>query len=122
MTRFITTTAELGLLSACFAPSIRADSQTKESHLTIYEPLQVQNTVLAPGHYVFTLAAPDRNHAVVNIYNAAGARVGVVIGSQAYRAHIDDKTVFTVSQRGNQPGTLKWFYAGDNFGVEFAVK
>jgi hypothetical protein len=109
----------LGVVSACFAPVMQANGHDKETILTIAEPLQVQNTVLQPGRYVFKLA----NQKVVSIYNADGMRpAGTVIASSAYRADPTSKTVFTFSERqGSQPTALKsWFYPGDNFGVEFS--
>jgi hypothetical protein len=109
-------------VSACFAPAMRGNNHDKETILTIAQPLQVENTVLQPGRYVFKLTESDFNQKVVSIYKADGMRpAGTVIGSSIYRANPTDKTVFTFSEpRGNQPSELRsWFYPGDNFGVEF---
>lgn len=109
----------LGVVSMCFTPAMHGNTRDKETILTIAQPLQVQNTVLQPGRYVFKLA----NQKVVSIYNADGMRpAGTVIASSAYRADPTSKTVFTFSERrGNQPSALKsWFYPGDNYGVEFS--
>ena len=125
MTRFKTTALALGLLAAAAAPVLRADGHNKETRLSIAQPLRIQNTVLAPGEYVFRLTSPDANHSMVSIYNADGSRLeAVVVGFSVYRADAGDKKSFTVSEsQGNQPRALKsWFYRGDNFGVEFAVK
>ncbi len=125
MNRFNVTTAILVVLPACFAPSMRADDQSKASHLTINQPVMVENTLLAPGEYVFKLTQPDGNHSVVSIYSADGVRLKkVVIGCSAYRANASEKTMFTISQpQANQAGTLNyWFYKGENFGVEFPAK
>src|ERR1700693_3391328 len=121
MNRFKTTTAMLGLLTAAFAPSMRAGESDKLTRITINQPLQVQDTLLAPGQYVFKLVEPG----VVSIYNADGTHPqGIVMGWNAYRADAGDKKLFTVSQsQGNQPATLKyWFYPGDNSGLEFSAK
>lgn len=125
MKRFRMTAATLGLLSAGLVPSMRADDNNKETRMTINGPLQVQDTLLAPGQYVFKLTQPDTAHSVVSIYNADGTRLeGIVMGWSAYRVDAGDKNLFTVSQpQGSQPATLKyWFYPGDNFGVEFSEK
>ena len=125
MNRFKITTAMLGLLTACFAPSMRADDNNKETRMTINGPLQVQDILLAPGQYVFKLTNPDAVHTVVSIFDADGARLeGITMGWSAYRTDAGDKKLFTVSQsQGNQLATLKyWFYSGDNFGLEFAAK
>jgi len=121
MKRFKITFAMLCLLSAGLAPSMRADATDKETHLTIDQPLQVQDILLAPGQYVFKLLEPG----VVSIYNADGRQLqGIVMGWNAYRVDAGDKQLFTVSQsQGNQPAALKyWFYPGNNFGLEFPVK
>lgn len=123
--RFKLTTAVLAVLPACFAPSLRADDHSKASHLTINQPLKVEDTLLPPGEYVFKLAQPDGNHNVVSIYDADGVRLKkVVIGCSAYRANANEKTTFTIAQpQADQAGTLKsWFYKGDNFGVEFPAE
>jgi len=125
MNRFRMTAAALGLLSASFVPSMRADESNKETRMTINGPLQVQDILLAPGRYVFKLTNPDADHTVVSIYDADGARLeGIIMGWSAYRVDAGDKSLFTVSQsQGSQPATLKyWFYPGDNFGLEFPVK
>jgi hypothetical protein len=125
MNRFRLTAATLGLLSASFVPSLRADDNNKETRMTINGPLQVQDTLLAPGQYVFKLSEPDSDHSVVSIYSADGARLeGIVMGWSAYRTDAGDKKLFTISQpQGNQPAKLQtWFYPGDNFGLEFSVK
>ncbi len=122
MIRFKMTAALLSMVAASFAPSIQAGERSKESRLTISEPMVVQNTTLAPGSYVFTLLEPDRNRTMVNIRHADGKQVGIVLGAPAYRARPEASTVFTVSQLHNQPGKMTWFHAGDNFGVEFAVR
>lgn len=124
MNRFKMTTGLVCLLTASFAPAVRADGHTKETRLTLSQSLQIKNAVLAPGDYLFKLAEPDSNHSVVNIFEAGSNRlVATVIGSQAYRADDTDKEAFRISQpQGRQPGTLKWFYPGDNYGVEFQVR
>jgi hypothetical protein len=111
-------------VSACFTPAMWGNSHDKETTLTIAQPLQVQNTVLQPGRYVFKLTGPNFNQQVVSIYKADGMRpAGTVIGSSIYRADPTSKTVFTFSERqGGQPSELRsWFYPGDNFGVEFGT-
>ena len=124
MNQFKITTVMVGLLSVCLAPSMRADGFNKETHFTISQPLQVRNTLLAPGQYMLKLTEADVDHVIVSIYNADGTRLeGIVMGFSAYRADAGDKKMITASQpQGNQPSTLKsWFYPGENYGVEFPV-
>jgi hypothetical protein len=120
MNRFKITAATLGLLTAGFAASMRADERNKETHLTITQPLQVQDVLLAPGQHVLRLTAPS----VVSIYNADGTRLqGTIMGWSAYRTNASGENVFTVSQpQGNQPAALKtWFYPGDREGIDFSA-
>jgi hypothetical protein len=53
MNRLKITAVMLGLLTPCFAPSLRADERNKETRVTIKRPLQVKDTVLPPGQYLF---------------------------------------------------------------------
>src|SRR5579864_8483656 len=112
MNRIKITFAMLGLLAAGFAPSMQADDRDKQTRLSINQPLQVGDTLLAPGQYLFKLIEPG----VVSIYNADGTQPqGMTLGWSAYRVDASDKKLFIVSQtQGNQPATLKyWFYPGD---------
>ena len=121
MNRLTMTTAMLGLLAAGLTPSMQADDSNKETRITINQPLQIQDVLLAPGQHVLKLMRPG----VVSIYNADGTRPeGLILGWSAYRTDAGDKKLIIVSQsQGNQPASLKyWFYPGDNFGLEFQVE
>jgi len=113
MNRLKITTAVLVPLASCSRLPCKRNARDKETHLTINQPLQVQNTVLAPGQYVFKLAEPDVNQRVVTIFSGDGIRpVGTIVGSPAFRTGISDKTQFTVAQpAGNQPGALKYWFS-----------
>ena len=120
-----TTVTMLCLLAAAFAPSMRADAFNYETHLTTNQPLQVENTVLAPGQYILKLTDLNANRVLVSIYNGDGTRLdAIVLGVSAYRADAGGKQLVTVSQpQGNEPGKLMtWFYPGNNYGVEFPAK
>lgn len=121
MNRLKTTFALLAVLTAGFAPWMQADQRNKETRLTISQPLQVQDTLLAPGQYDFKLVG----FGVVSIYNVDRNRSeGLVVGWHAYRVNGDDKKLFDVSQsQGDRPATLKtWFYPGDNSGLQFSTR
>jgi hypothetical protein len=124
MNRLKITTAMLGLLTACFAPSLQADDFNKETRITTNQPLQVQNTVLPPGQYLFKLLTPDIDENIVSIFSADSGRLeGTIVGLAAYRADASDNKQLTVSQPvGDQPAVLNyWFFPGDNEGIEFQV-
>ncbi len=124
MNRFKVTVALLGLLAVGCAPNVLADDFNKETHFTINQPLQVQDTVLGPGSYVLKLTAADLDRVLVSIYDADGRLEKIALGFAAYRADAGDPKMITVSQpQGDQPSKLKtWFYTGETFGVEFAEK
>jgi hypothetical protein len=122
MKRYRMTIAMMGLFCVCFAPGVRADDLNKETHLTINVPLRVQDTVLAPGEYVFKLIDLAGGPGVVGIFNSKGSHLEtIMIGLPAYREDAGDSKLFTIADpQGDQPATLRsWFYPGDNFGVEF---
>jgi hypothetical protein len=122
MNRFKITAAILGLLIPCFAPSLRADERNKETRVTTKQPLQVQDTVLPPGQYLFKLLEPDTDQNIVSIYSADGSGLeGIVVGFTAYRADAGDRKLLTISQpAGDQPAVLNyWFFPGANEGIEF---
>ena len=123
MNRLRITATTLGLL-ACLAPSLRADERNKETRVTVMNaPLQVQDTLLAPGKYVFKLAS-DTSQITVSIYNAETNRLeATILGWAAYRDDAGDQQMFTIDAAvADQPAKLqKWFYPGNNFGVEFPL-
>jgi hypothetical protein len=120
MNRLRLTAAMLGLLTPCFAPALRADERNKETLVTTKQPLQVQDTVLPPGQYLFKLLEPDTDQNLVSIFSTDGRLEGIVVGFTAYRTDTG-KTQLTVSQPGgDQPAVLNyWFFPGSNEGVEF---
>ena len=122
MKQFRIKTLMLAVLYACLAPASRADEQTKETHVSINGPLQVRDTLLAPGQYIFRLTEPQTDRTIVGIYNSQTGRLeATVIGLPAYRVKADGKDLFTVSPpQADQPAKLQtWFYPGDNVGIEF---
>jgi hypothetical protein len=106
--------AILGLLGACFAPSVRADDRNKETRIKINVPLRVQDTILPPGEYIFRLLDLNTNAVVVNIFTSDGTRLETMTGQHAYRDNVGDKcspspTLKGISQpccnRGSTPAT-----------------
>ena len=123
MRRLTTTAITLGLLSVCFAPGVRADDWNKETHITTNVPLQIHNTTLVPGEYVFKMIG-GQGSPVVGIFNitARGSRLETtMIALPAYRENAGDDKLVTLSDRqGDEPVIVKyWFYPGDNFGIQF---
>ena len=112
----------LALLGAtCVAPLVMADEFEKRTVVHVTERVQLPNSILEPGQYVFRLMDnPDRH--IVLIYDADGTHlVTKVMAVPNLRLHPTSKTVFQFWETpAGQPKALRaWFYPGDNFGQEF---
>ena len=94
--------------------------------------MQIQNTQLAAGTYVFKLADTADRH-IVQIFNEDKTQVlATIIAIPDYRVTPTDNTVVKFAETGESSqaaGTVpengipikEWFYPGDNFGNEFKV-
>lgn len=119
----------LGLL---FSATLRADEWDKKTTITFSGPVQVGNTQLPAGTYVFKLADTSDRH-VVQIFNEDETHVyATILAIPDYRVEPADKTVIRFSENAGgseSSGTLpaggipikEWFYPGDNSGQEFPV-
>ena len=112
------------LAAALFPPShAKADQWDKMTLLTTNEPIQVSNTYLEPGTYMFKLADSNSDRHVVQIFNRDRSHLyGTILAIPNYRTTVTSDPQFTFWE--TPPGTAKamraWFYPGDNFGQEFA--
>jgi LPXTG-motif cell wall-anchored protein len=102
--------------------SARADQWDKKTILTVNEPIQVRDTLLQPGQYVFKLLGSQSDRHIVQIYNSDQTHlVDTVMAIPDYRIQPTGKSRFTFWE--TPPGSAKalraWFYPGDNFGQEF---
>jgi len=123
MKQLVLAVASIGLLGAVLAPSARADQWDKKTILTVNEPIQVPNKVLAPGTYVMKLMDSPADRHIVQIFNADGTHlITTILAIPNYRLQPTGKTVFGFWETPpGQPKALRaWFYPGDNFGQEFA--
>jgi hypothetical protein len=112
----------LALLGATLVtPLLKADEFEKKTTVHVNEPLQLPNSILEPGQYVFRLMDnPDRH--IVLIYSADGSHlITRVLAVPNLRLKPTGKTVFQFWETpAGQPKALRaWFYPGDNFGQEF---
>jgi LPXTG-motif cell wall-anchored protein len=88
----------------------------------VNEPIQVRDTLLEPGQYVFKLLDSQNDRHIVQIYNGDQTHlVDTVMAIPNYRIEPTGKSRFTFWE--TPPGSAKalraWFYPGDNFGQEF---
>jgi hypothetical protein len=135
----MTKTAKLFSIVFCFAllcsitsRSAKADEWDKKTILTFSGPVQVQNTRLEAGTYVFKLADTADRH-VVQIFNQDETQViATIMAIPDYRLEPTGDTAIKFSETSDgatTSGTVpdagvpikEWFYPGDNFGQEFKV-
>jgi LPXTG-motif cell wall-anchored protein len=112
----------LGCAGVVAVHSARADQWDKRTILTVNEPIQVRDTLLEPGQYVFKLLNSQSNRNIVQIYNGDQTHlIDTVMAIPNYRIQPTGKSRFTFWE--TPPGSAKalraWFYPGDNFGQEF---
>jgi MYXO-CTERM domain-containing protein len=103
-------------------PTLRADEWDKRTVLTINQAIQVPNTVLQPGTYVFRLLDNPGNRDIVQIFDKNEQHlITTILALPNYRLEPTGKTVFTFweTPAGNPPAVRAWFYPGDNYGQEF---
>lgn len=112
--------------------NLKADEWDKETEITFSGPVQVENTPLPAGTYVFKLADTADRH-VVQIFNEDQTKViATIIAIPDYRVEPTGNTVVKFAESGGgseASGALpesgipikEWFYPGDNAGSAFRV-
>jgi hypothetical protein len=118
----------LALLSAAFAPRVKADEWNKKTTVTFSGPVEIPGVhlqgwgVLPAGTYVFKLLNSSSDRHIVQIFNQDETKLyATVLAIPNYRLTPTDKTVITFNEGlSGQPEAIRaWFYPGDNFGQEF---
>ena len=118
--RSIATLSGVALAAGIFAFQAAADQWDKMTILSIDQPVQVQNTVLEPGKYMFKLANSDRH--IVQIFTSDRKHlIDTIIAIPDYHLQPTSKSefVFWETPTGSVNALKAWFYPGDNFGQEF---
>jgi hypothetical protein len=100
----------------------QADVWNKRTILTVDQPIQVTNTLLQPGTYVFKLVDSPSDRHIVQIFKGDESHIiNTILAIPNYRLQPTGKSQFVFWE--TPPGTAKalraWFYPGDNFGQEF---
>lgn len=123
-TKTFTVLLSLGLMAAvAFSTAAKADEWDKKTIMTINEAIQVPNTLLEPGTYVFKLLDSQSDRHIVQIFNQDESHlVTTILAIPNYRLQPRGTTKFAFWETpAGQPAALRaWFYPGDNFGQEFA--
>jgi hypothetical protein len=123
--RFGMTLAMLcGLLLGLGAVAFRAqaDAWDKKTVLTVNQPIQVQDTYLEPGTYVFKLLDSSSDRHIVQIFNRdQNHLITTILAINNYQLEPSGDSVFTFYETppGTAPALHACFYPGDNFGQEF---
>jgi len=120
----ITLAASCGLvLVLCLmAFHARADVWDKKTVLTVDQPIQVQETYLDAGTYVFKLMSSSSDRHIVQIFNKDENRIiNTILAIPNYRLEPtgDSRFAFYETPSGSVKALHAWFYPGDNFGQEF---
>jgi hypothetical protein len=99
-----------------------ADQWNKKTVLTIDQPMQVYDTYLEPGQYVFKLLDSQSDRHIVQIYNAQQTHlITTILAIPDYRVQPSGKSRFAMweTPAGYVAALKSWYYPGDNFGQEF---
>jgi len=118
----LTTICGLALASGVFAVRAQADQWNKKTILTVNEPIQVQERLLAPGTYVFKLLDSSSTRHIVQIFNSDQSHlIDTVLAIPNYRLEPTGHSQFSFYETpaGTARALHAWFYPGDNFGQEF---
>jgi hypothetical protein len=100
----------------------QADEWNKKTILTIDQPMQVMDTYLEPGKYVFKLLDSQSDRHIVQIFNADQTHlITTILAIPDYRVQPTGRSQFQFWETpAGFVGALKaWYYPGDNFGQEF---
>lgn len=114
-----------GFLLCLFGPGVQkanADAWDKKTVLTVNQPIQVEETYLEPGTYVFKLLNSSSDRHIVQIFNQDQNRViNTILAVPNYRLQptADSRFTFYETPPGTAPAMHAWFYPGDDYGQEF---
>jgi len=113
------------LASSSVMPSAKADEWNKKTVVTFSAPVEVPGKVLPEGTYVFKLADSQSNREIVQIFTEDEREIiTTTLAVPAYRPEPTGDSVITFEERpsGSPEAVKRWFYPGDNNGVEFMYR
>jgi len=99
-----------------------ADAWDKKTILTVNQTIQVKDTVLEPGQYVFKLLNSSSDRHIVQIFNGDQNHVfATILAIPKERREPTGETQFTFweTPSGTARALRAWFYPGDTIGQEF---
>jgi hypothetical protein len=110
------------VLTAMFAPGVRADEWDKKTILTFSGPVQIPGATLPAGTYVFKLADLAGNRHVVQVFDKDEKKIiRTLMAIPNDRLDATDKPVVLFSERpsGSPQAVKVWYYPGQRIGNEF---
>ena len=121
--RMVPVTIFATAIALCAIPfTVHADEWDKKTIITVDQPIQVTNTYLEPGSYVFKLVNSSNDRHIVQIFNRdQNHLIDTVMAIPNYHLQRVGKTEFTFWETppGTAPAVRAWFWPGDNYGQEF---
>jgi hypothetical protein len=123
MTKCLAKLALMAVVSIAGTGVVSADDIDKKTVITTNEAMQLPNSMLQPGTYVFKLQhTPDKNRNAVQIFDKDEKLITTVLAVPNLRLRRTGKSVFAFWEvPAGQPKALRaWFYPGEEFGQEFA--
>jgi hypothetical protein len=107
--------------ASVFAVSAFAGDWDKLTKINVNEPVRLPGITLQPGDYSMKLLEDSGNRHVVEVRDADGKGLAIILALPNYRLVPKDKTVLTYWETpAGQPRAIRaWFFPGDNFGQEF---
>jgi len=107
-----------------FATPSRADEWDKRTVVTVNQPIQVRETLLQPGTYVFKLLNSSSDRHVVQIFNSDQSHIintVLAVPTERRMEQITGTTdlTFWETPAGYAKALRDWYYPGDSIGQEF---
>lgn len=121
--KLVVTCCGAALAMGLFVFRAQGDPWDKKTIMTIDKTIQVTDTVLPAGTYVFKLADSSSNRHIVQIFNKDQSHIiNTILAIPNYRLRPTGRSqfLFYETPAGAAPALRAWFYPGDNFGQEFA--
>ena len=112
----------IGLATGPIVFRAQADQWDKKTILTVDQTIQIQDTLLQPGTYIFKLMDSSSNRHIVQIFNSdQNHLINTVLAIPNYRLEPTghSRFMFYETPPGYARAMRAWFYPGDNFGQEF---
>ena len=106
-------------------PAAQASETDRLTHFMVNQSFEVPGKVLPEGTYVFKLADSQSNREIVQIFTEDEREIiTTTLAVPAYRPEPTGDSVITFEERpsGSPEAVKRWFYPGDNNGVEFMYR